>query len=304
MSIIAVGSLAFDSITTPVGSVERILGGSLTHFSNAAHFYSKPHLVGIVGNDFGEENKKFLAQNASDLDGVVTLSDEKSFFWKGHYTENFDEAVTEITELNAFAKFDPVVPQQYLEMKDSVLFLANIHPDIQRLVSEQCQNARLKILDTMNFWITSARDSLERAFDVVDGIIINEGEAVMLSGEQNLLLAAQKLFRPNFKFLILKKGSNGVMVFGRDYMISLPAYPLTKIVDPTGAGDSFAGGFVSYLDNKGWFEPTQEQAKEAAVYATVVASFAVQGFGVQGLAEIGLEEIEARKADFRKKSGF
>jgi len=304
MSIIAVGSLAFDSITTPAGSVERILGGSLTHFSNAAHFYSKPHLVGIVGNDFGEENKKFLAQNASDLDGVVTLSDEKSFFWKGHYTENFDEAVTEITELNAFAKFDPVVPQHYLEMKDSVLFLANIHPDIQRLVSDQCQNARLKILDTMNFWITSARDSLEKAFDVVDGIIINEGEAVMLSGEQNLLLAAQKLFRPNFKFLILKKGSNGVMVFGRDYMISLPAYPLTKIVDPTGAGDSFAGGFVSYLDSKGWFEPTQEQAKEAAVYATVVASFAVQGFGVKGLTEIGLEEIEARKADFRKKSGF
>ncbi len=304
MSIIAVGSLAFDSIETPVGSVERIVGGSLTHFSNAARFYSKPMLVGIVGNDFNEKNRKFLEENATSLEGVMTLSDEKSFFWKGHYTDNFDEAITDITELNAFAKFNPVVPASYLSQKDTILFLANIQPEIQKTVADQCSNARLKILDTMNFWITSARESLERAFEVVDGIIINEGEALMLSGEQNVLAAAQKLFRPNFKFVILKKGSNGVMIFGRDYLVTLPAYPLSDIIDPTGAGDSFAGAFVSYLDAKKWFDPSQEQVKEAGVFATVAASFSVQGFGVQGLASVSKADLENRLVDFRKKAGF
>lgn len=303
MAIVAVGSIAFDSVASTAGKRERILGGSLTHFSNAASLKSKPRLVGVVGEDFGDMEMDFLKKKSSSVEGVEMLKGEKSFFWKGHYTENFDSAVTEITELNAFAKFNPVVPESY-KTDDYILFLANISPDIQTRVAKQCPNSKLKMLDTMNYWIESTPDDLQTAFANVDGIIINEGEAELLTGEKNLIIAAKKLFLPHFKLIILKKGSNGVMVFGKNYIVSLPAFPLTEIIDPTGAGDSFAGAFLSYIDAVGDYDLSQETVKQAAVYATIVASHAVQGFGVEGIDGITTDDVEKRIDEFRKIASF
>lgn len=303
MPIIAVGSLAFDSIKTIEGERTKILGGSLTHFSNAASFLSKPKLVGVVGNDFGAEQWKFLRSKSSDTSGVVTLDEEKSFFWEGYYSDDFDTAFTVKTELNAFARFAPVVPESYLSA-DSILFLANIDPAIQREVALQCRKARLKILDTMNYWITNTRESLEAAFQAVDGIVINEGEAFLLTGEKNILKSVSKLFQPHFKIVILKKGSNGVMVFGKDFTVTLPAFPLPRIIDPTGAGDSFAGAFVSYIDAKKIVKFNQENMKKAAAYANVIASFAVEDFGLDGIHKASKLNIKNRLEEYKKMVCF
>lgn len=303
MSIVAVGSLAFDSITSTEGSRERILGGSLTHFSNAAAFLSKPQLVGVVGNDFSETEWEFLRGKTSSLDGVETMENEKSFFWKGYYTKDVNNAITQATELNAFAKFKPVVPESY-KQDDYTLFLANIDPVVQLDVVHQCSQAKFKVLDTMNYWISNAPEKLHEVFETVDCIIINETEAYSLSDEINLIAAAEKLFFPNFKMIILKKGSNGVMVFGKKYMISLPSFPIDHVIDPTGAGDSFAGAFFSYIDKYQVDVNDREQTKKAAIYATIVASFAVEGFGVEGIDRINEDDINRRLKLYSEISGF
>ena len=303
MSIIAVGSIAFDTIRTTEGKRERILGGALTHFSNAAAQLSRPKLVGVVGHDFGIAEWDFLQSRASDVSGVVSLAEEKCFFWEGYYTEDFDTAHTVTTELNAFSRFNPVVPPYYLKTGD-LLFLANIDPVIQKKVADQCVSCRLKMLDTMNFWIETKRDALEEAFGAVDGIVINEGEAFLLTGEKNLLKAVDRLFKPHYQMVILKKGSNGVMVFGKDFTVSLPAFPLKKIVDPTGAGDSFAGAFMSYIDSKRAVKLERELVKQAAAYATVMASFCVEDFGVAGIQNADRGQIKKRFTEYRKIASF
>lgn len=304
MSIIAVGSLAFDSVRSTAGSRERILGGSLTHFSNAASLLSKPYLVGIVGNDFGTSEWDFLRRVSLSVEGVASLQDEKSFFWKGYYTEDFDTAVSEVTELGAFARFNPAVPESY-KKPSSILFLANIHPAIQKTVADQTP-ARLKVLDTMNYWITQEPAALAAAFRSVDGVVINEGEAALLTGEKTVLKAAHKLLDeyPNWKLLILKKGSNGVMIFSGGVTVSLPAFPTSAVVDPTGAGDSFAGAFISYLDKNNVRVFDHKNLKAAAAYATVIASFAVEGFGVEGIARLNPGMIRERMAHYRRASAF
>jgi sugar/nucleoside kinase (ribokinase family) len=304
MAIVAVGSLAYDSIRTPSGSKERILGGSLTHFSNAAAFLSKPRLVGVVGDDFGEPEWDFIRRKSSAIDGVSILKGEKSFFWKGYYTKDFDSAITEVTELNAFAKFKPVVPESYRN-DDYLLFLANIDPKIQLDVAKQCKNSKLIILDTMNYWIKSTPDALKEAMKNVDGVIINEGEAELLSGgEKNMIKAAEALFLPNFKILILKRGSHGVMIFGRDFLVTLPAFPVKDVIDPTGAGDSFAGAFVSYIDSNNLYDFDRDGIKRAAAYATIVASYSVQGFGVDGIDVISPMDIDHRLKEFQSIASF
>ncbi|OHD53669.1 MAG: hypothetical protein A2Y33_07040 [Spirochaetes bacterium GWF1_51_8] len=304
MSIVAVGSLAYDSIKTPFGERDRILGGSLTHFSNAAAFLSKPKLVGVVGEDFGPGEWDFLKRKSSAVDAVKVLNGEKSFFWKGYYTKDFDTAVTEVTELNAFAKFTPAVPDNY-RAGDYILFLANIDPSMQLEVAKQCRNSKLIVLDTMNYWIKNTPASLDEAMKHVDGVIINEGEAELLSGgEKNMIRAAEKLFLPNFKILILKKGSHGVMIFGRDFLVTLPAFPVREVVDPTGAGDSFAGAFVSYIDSNGLYDFDRDGIKRAAAYATVVASFSVQGFGVEGIDNISPRDVDQRMKEFQSVASF
>ncbi len=303
MAIIAVGSLAFDSIRTPEGERARVLGGSLTHFANAASFLSRPKLVGVVGNDFTQKEWDFLKSRSSSTEGVDVLREEKSFFWEGYYTEDYDTAHTVKTELNAFAKFSPKIPGSY-HRKGDILFLANIDPVIQREVALQAENCRLKVLDTMNYWITNARGALDAAIDAVDGLIINEGEAALLTGEKNILKAVEKLFRPNLKLVILKKGSNGVMVFGRDFLVSLPAFPLKKVVDPTGAGDSFAGAFISWLDAKKVKIFNRDNMKRCAAYATVVASCAVEDFGVDGIRRVTKRDLDDRLKEYRRIAAF
>ncbi len=303
MSLISVGSLAYDGIRTVAGEKPRILGGSLTHFSNAASLKSKPSLVGVVGEDFAPAEWDFLKSKSHSIEGVEVLSGEKTFFWKGYYTEDFDIAITEETQLNALAKFDPKVPESY-KKTPYILFLANMVPELQSKAALQCPGSVLKVLDTMNFWIENNAPGLAQAFKDVDGIIVNEGEAELLTGQKNLIKAAEMLFQPHFKILILKKGSHGVMVFTRDYMISLPAYPVKEIVDPTGAGDSFAGAFFSYLDAESQGGLDQDTVKQAAAYATVVASFAVEDFGVNGINNVSPAQVQARLDDFRKIVSF
>ncbi len=303
MSIVAVGSLAFDSIKTSEGEREKILGGSLTHFTNAACFLSKPHLVGVVGNDFKESHWNFIQSKSKSIEGIEVLQDEKCFFWEGVYSDDFDNRDTIKTELNAFAKFDPRVPDSYKKGR-YILFLANIDPSTQKKVVLQSKNSSFKILDTMNLWIEKRRDNLEEVLRMVDGIIINESEAFLLTGEKSLLKAAQKLFRPNFKLIIVKKGSNGVMIFGRDFIVTLPAYPVRNVIDPTGAGDSFAGAFISYIDHYGIRKFNQKNIKKAAAYAAVVASFAVEDFGVDGINKITKKDIERRLKEFEKMAAF
>ncbi len=303
MPIIAVGSLAFDSIKTVEGERHRILGGSLTHFINASSFLSKPKLIAVVGSDFTEKEWDFVKSKSSDISGIEVLSNEKCFYWEGCYSEDFDRADTIKTELNAFAKFAPVVPESY-KKETGILFLANIDPVIQRQVADQCTNCRFKILDTMNYWINNTREDLEKAFEAVDGITINEGEALLLTGEKNLLKAVEKLFLSHFKLIILKKGSNGVMVFGEDFTITLPSFPLKKIVDPTGAGDSFAGAFMSFIDVYNITKFTRENMKKAAAYASVVASYAVEDFGLDGINKITMRDIKNRLREFRKMVVF
>jgi sugar/nucleoside kinase (ribokinase family) len=303
MSIIAVGSLAFDSIRTSVEERDKILGGSLTHFVNAAGFLSKPKLVGVVGNDFGDKEWEFIKSRTSSLEGVEVLKDKKSFFWKGHYGEDTDIAITDATELNAFSHFKPVVPLSYKD-GEYMLFMANIDPVIQTDMAKQCDNAMLKVMDTMNYWIKNTPEELDVAFDNVDGIVINDNEATMLTGEKNILKAVEKVFRPHFKIVIIKKGSHGVMIFGTNFVVSLPSYPVKNVIDPTGAGDSFAGAFFSFIAANGAYDFHRDEVKNAAVYATVVASFAVEGFGVEGISEISPSDIENRIEAFKGISGF
>jgi sugar/nucleoside kinase (ribokinase family) len=303
MAIIAVGSLALDSINTAKGARKRILGGSLTHFANAASFLSKPLLVGVVGNDLGNDNWEFIKSKAGSTEGIVHLDEEKCFFWEGVYSDDYEKLETVRTELNAFAKFNPVVPDSY-KKETFILFLANIDPVIQEKVLAQSRGSMLRILDTMNFWIKNSRENLDRALDEVDGILINEEEAFLLTCEKNIVKAAEKMFRPSFKIVIIKKGSGGSMIFGPDFIITLPAFPLHEITDPTGAGDCFAGAFMSYLDHNRIRDYKREVIKNAAVYATVVASFSVEDFGVEGLRKITARDINNRCREFRKMAAF
>ena len=303
MAIVAVGSLAFDSINTSKGKRERVLGGSLTHFANAAAFLSKPDMVGVVGGDFGDSDWDFIKSKANSIEGIEILKDEKCFYWEGVYSDDFEKRDTLKTDLNAFAKFDPMVPLSYRAKGPFILFLANIDPVIQKKVVDQSRESNLRILDTMNFWISSKPKELSLVLDSVDGIIVNEEEAFQLTGEKNIIRAADRMFRPHFKMIIVKKGANGVMVFGKDFIVSFPAFPLRDIIDPTGAGDSFAGAFISWLDRHGR-KYDQVSLKNAAAYATVVASFAVEDFGVDGLNGISKKDINKRLKQFRRITAF
>jgi sugar/nucleoside kinase (ribokinase family) len=305
MAIIAVGSIAYDGIKTVRGERERVLGGSLTHFSNAASFLSRPRLVGVIGNDFLPGDRDFLSSKSSSMEGVELLEGEKCFFWKGYYSDDFNTAHTLITELNAFAKFQPKVPDSYRKGGD-ILFLANIDPEIQKRVADQCPQAKLKVLDTMNYWIEQHREKLDAAVRSVDGIVINEGEAALLTGEKQVLDAADSLFRlyGNLSLVIVKKGSNGVMVFGRGWQVTLPAFPVREVTDPTGAGDSFAGAFMSWLDRNRMIRLDQAAARKAVAYATVVASFAVEGFGVEGISRRTNAEVRIRYQAYRRMASF
>ena len=301
MSILVVGSVAYDTIKTPFGKVERALGGSATHFSLAASPMSREiNLVGVVGNDFKDNDIEFLKKKGVNFDALVREEQGKTFFWEGYYEHDMNKAHTVTTELNVFQDFNPVIPEN---MKDiDYVFLANIDPDIQLKVIEQMKRPKLIVCDTMNFWIENKKDELIEVLKKVDIALLNDGEARELFNTPALLKAAKKILDLGVDTVVIKKGEHGSLLFRKDSIFAASAFPLEDIIDPTGAGDSFAGGFVSYLENKDKINDTF--LRQAVVYATVTASFNVEDFGTKGLRDVTYEDIKKRYKKLFKITKF
>ncbi|MCB0378230.1 MAG: sugar kinase [Bdellovibrionales bacterium] len=294
--ILVVGSLAYDSIQSPEGKVDRTLGGSANYFSLAAHHFSKVRVVGVVGNDYGDDDLQMLRSRGVDTEGLQIV-DGKTFHWEGKYEGDMNEAITLNTELNVFEHFNPKLPESY--KNTPFAFLANIDPILQMEVLGQIQSPKLVASDTMNFWITSKKNDLLQVLQKVDLLVINETESILLTEEQNAVAAANKILQMGPKAVIIKRGEYGfVMKMGDDFF-ALPAYPIAKVKDPTGAGDSFAGGLFGYLASKN--EPmTFENLKQACIRGAVVASFTVENFGVTPLKELTSEMLDKRMNQYLK----
>jgi sugar/nucleoside kinase (ribokinase family) len=301
MSLTVVGSVAFDALETPFGERERILGGAATHFSLSASFFTDVRVVGVVGEDFGDDEFAILHGRGVNTDDLEQVEGAKSFFWKGHYDYDLDVAHTLDTQLNVFADFQPKLSPGAAAC--DVLFLANIQPDLQRGVREQCTSAKLVGLDSMNYWIETAKDSLVRTIGMVDAVLLNEAELRELTGEWNLVHAARKVRELGPRVVVAKQGRYGAALFSEEGFFSLPSYPLESPIDPTGAGDSFAGGFLGYLASQGG-EPTDDAVRVGVVYGSVMASFNVEGFGPERVAKLTDSEIAARFADFKRMTHF
>ena len=299
MSILVVGSVAFDSVETPFGRVANVLGGSATYFSTSASFFTDLNLVAVVGEDFPQEHVDFLLSRNIDLRGLVRETG-KTFHWQGKYGYDLNEAQTLATDLNVFETFKPRIPAAYADA--DYLFLANIDPELQMEVLNQVRRPRIVACDTMNFWISSKPEALKKVIERVDIFIINEGEARQLSGEANLVRAASKLLDLGVKTLIVKRGEYGVLMFTRQNVFAAPAYPLEAVFDPTGAGDTFAGGFMGYLANTG--NISDEGVRQAIIFGSVMASFNVEDFSLNRLKSLRYDEIEARYRSFKAMTHF
>ncbi len=308
MAILVVGSVAFDSIETPSGKAERCLGGAATYFSLSASYFTDVRVIAVVGEDFTAQEEDVLKRRGIDTRGLEHVAG-KSFFWRGSYMKNLNEAQTHETQLNVFESFSPKIPVEYADSE--FLFLANIDPVLQETVRKQMPKVRMVCGDTMNYWITGHRENLERVLKGLDGLLINDGEAKLLAADNNLVRAAEKILRMGPKSLIVKLGEYGATAFFSDRLfpgeskhLSLPfrapALPLSEVVDPTGAGDSFAGGFFGYLASQK--EVTLAVFKRAMFYGGVMGSFAVERFGTERLQKLTREEIEQRFALFRELS--
>jgi sugar/nucleoside kinase (ribokinase family) len=302
MSILAVGSVAFDTITTPTGHVENELGGSATYFGLAASYFAQVRIVAVVGDDFTAEHEAVLKARGVDTRGIERATG-KTFRWGGHYTENFNEAKTDFTELNVFERFHPRIPKEYADSE--LVFLGNIHPTLQLAVCRELPSAKLVGGDTMNFWITSTLPELRETLKSVGILVINDGEAKMMTGESNLLRAAHKVLAMGPKALVIKHGEYGSTIFFQEGAFGIgrhpfraPTLPLEEVKDPTGAGDSFAGGFMGYIASQG--ELNREVLKRALFYGGVMGSFAVENFGTHRLRNLKREEIEERFEIFRE----
>jgi sugar/nucleoside kinase (ribokinase family) len=300
MAILVVGSVAFDGIETPSGKVDRVLGGAATYFSLAASFFTDVRVVAVVGEDFTAEEEVVFTRKGIDISGIQRANG-KSFFWAGDYTENINEAKTKVTELNVFADFDPQIPQDYLSTE--FLFLANIDPVLQKRVRDRMQKAQLVGGDTMNYWIKDHAENLAKTLKDVDILLINDGEARMLGKTASLPRAARKILTMGPRVLVMKHGEYGATAFFRDgalHPFRAPAMPIEEVVDPTGAGDSFAGGFMGYIAAQE--ELNREVLKRAMFYGGVMGSFACEKFGTQRLQELTRGEIDARFQLFRELS--
>jgi len=297
MAVTVVGSVALDSVETPFGKRERVLGGAATHFSLAARFFTGVHVVGVVGQDFGDDELAVFSSRGIGTDDLRRVEGGRSFHWSGRYEEDMAVAHTLATELNVFADFDPQLSE--VARRAETLFLANIQPDLQQRVRRQSE-ARLAGLDSMNYWIESARGPLVEAIGLVDVVSLNDAEMRMLTGEPNLARAARSVIDLGPRVTLVKQGPYGAAMYSRDEFFSIPAYPLETFVDPTGAGDSFAGGFFGYLDSLGESEPGRNELRAAAVYGSVLGSFVVEDFGTERVQQLTREEIDARFAEFRQ----
>jgi sugar/nucleoside kinase (ribokinase family) len=299
MSLLAVGSIALDSVETPFGRREEVLGGSATYFSTSASFFGPVRLVATVGEDFPEAHVRFLASRGVDLAGLERRPG-RTFRWKGRYEFDLNTAHTLDTQLNVFADFRPELPQAYRDSE--YVFLGNIDPDLQRQVLDQVRAPRFVACDTMNFWITSKRDALLRTLQRVDMLLVNDAEARQLAGEHNVVKAARRILSCGPRAVVVKRGEYGALLFSGDHVFAASAYPLAALFDPTGAGDSFAGGFMGYLARARRHDPAV--MRRAIVLGSVLASFAVEQFSLERLKTLTHEEIRARFAEFRQLTHF
>jgi sugar/nucleoside kinase (ribokinase family) len=302
MSLTVVGSIAFDAVKTPSGSRDRLLGGAATHFSLAASFFDEVRPVGPVGDDFGAEDLAVLQTRGTITDDVEHVEGGKTFFWAGEYHDNLNRRETLETSLNVFEDFQPKLSPAAQDC--DVLFLANIQPDLQLGVREQCANARFVAMDSMDFWINSARDALERTIRAVDCLILNDEELEQLTGRPTTVAAAEELLSWGLKAVVSKHGKYGAALFTEEDVFSLPAYPLEHVVDPTGAGDSFAGGFVGYVAAQRDEPLGHELFTRAMAYGTALASFNVEEFGTERVARLTNEEIAQRVDDLHRMTQF
>jgi sugar/nucleoside kinase (ribokinase family) len=301
MSLLVVGSLALDTIETPFGKAERTLGGSATFVSVAASYFLQPvRLVGIVGGDFPKEDIEFLKDRGVDLEGLQIVEDGKTFHWHGKYHYDLNSRDSIVTELNVFADFDPVIPEAF--QRSEYLCLGNINPELQKKVLDQMAGPKLIIADTMNFWIEGKYDALVDVLKHINVLIINDSEARELSHEANLIKSAHKIQKMGPQIVIIKKGEHGALLFYENEIFSAPAYPLESIYDPTGAGDSFAGGFIGYLAKTD--DISYENMKRAVVYGSTIASFAVEKFSLEGIRDLSYFEIKDRFNEFKRFSSF
>lgn len=294
--ILVVGSVAYDTISTPGGRVENILGGSANYFSLAASLFSKVNVVGVVGEDYKPEDLKLLESRKVDLSGLQKVPG-KTFHWEGRYEFDMNEAITVDTQLNVFQNFNPELPQHF--KSSPFVFLANIDPDLQMRVLEQINQPKLVGADSMNFWIKSKMDSLKKVLSKIDVLLINEGEARDLTGNWNVIQAVQEISEMGPRAVVVKRGEYGFVMFFEGQYFILPAFPIPVVVDPTGAGDTFAGGFFGYLSKqeKPW---SYFHFKQACIHGCLMASFTVQDFGVKNLSELNWAKVEDRFAQYKK----
>jgi sugar/nucleoside kinase (ribokinase family) len=298
MSVTVVGSIAFDAVTTPFGSRERMLGGSAVHFALAASFFDVVHVVGPVGDDFGEEEYAVLRGRDVETADVEYVPGGKTFFWRGEYGWDLNQRETLDTQLGVFAEFEPKLSDA--SRAADVLFLANIQPDLQRRVREQCREARFVALDSMNLWIETARDSLIETIGGVDCLMLNDAELRELTREPNFVRAARQVREWGPRVVIAKQGQYGALMITDEGFFALPAFPLEAVVDPTGAGDCFAGGFMGYIGAHPGEDLDHELLAQAMAYGTALASFNVEEFGVDRVVRLTSEEIADRVAELRR----
>jgi len=299
MSLLVVGSVALDSVKTPFGEADEILGGSATYFSVSASYFTDVNLVAVVGNDFPEEHVNLLRSHSINVDGLVQRQG-KTFRWKGRYDFDLNEAHTLDTQLNVFADFNPEIPDSYKDCK--YVFLANIDPDLQIKVLDQIKNPKLIVCDTMNYWIKGKLDSLKKLLSKIHILVINDGETRELGKDPNVVKAAQKILSWGPECLIVKRGEYGSLMFSNSSIFSAPAYPLEFVYDPTGAGDTFAGGFMGYIAKAD--DLSDETRRQAIVFGSTMASFNVEKFSLERLQSLSWKEIEERFRFFKGITQF
>lgn len=296
-NILVVGSLAYDSIETPRGKVEKTLGGSANYFSVAASLFAPVRVVGVVGEDYADSDLALLQERKVDTTGMIKAKG-KTFHWEGCYEGDMNEAKTLKTELNVFEHFNPELPESY--RSSEYVFLANIHPQLQTQVLNQVKAPLFVGSDTMNLWINMCKEDLLKVLGRVHTLLINEGEAKLLTGDANAIAAAASILKMGPKFVVIKRGEYGFLMFGPEGYFMLPAVPVSDVVDPTGAGDTFAGGFFGYLASRSNGTLTTQDLKWACIHGSVMASFTVEGFGLSSLSKVTKQDLETRLNLFEK----
>jgi len=300
MPLVVVGSVALDSVETPTETRENLLGGSAVFFSYAASYFTPVRLVSVVGDDWPPEHTELLRSRNIDTSGLQVVAGAKTFRWRGKYFDNMNDRETLEVHLNVMEQFDPLLSEEYRRCK--FLFLANDPPDLQMKILEQCPGALLTMADTMDLWINNEREGLMKLLKLIDGMVLNDSEAKMLTGDENLVRAGHAVREMGPRFVVIKKGEHGAMFFSQHETYVIPAFPTADVIDPTGAGDSFAGGMMGYLAEQGKVDP--QTLKEAMAYGTLAASFTIEGFSLEGLAKIEREDLAQRMVEYRKMLTF